>query len=255
VTGGLNYCCRCFTGKIFNLAILAFSIFWAGCSGSLSDPQEIVDQSIRVHGGEKFLKAEIEFDFRDRHYIIKRNDGIFSKERILKDAVSTTHDILTNDGFVRKINESVVALPDSMAKKYTASVNGVVYFALLPYGLNDPSVIKKFLGNSSLQGQLYYKIEVTFDGAGDKGDTFYYWIHQKMFTVDYFAYHYFEEGKWDFRFRKAINRRDVGGITFNDYINYKPKGTDWKFSDVEELFRSSALEELSRIELRNIVVR
>lgn len=227
------------------------------CSSDLSDPQKIVDNAIRVYGGEKYLHSTIEFDFRDRHYIAKREGGLFSKERILKNPTSTVHDILTNDGFVRKIDDKVAVIPDTMANKYTASINSVIYFALLPYGLNDPSVKKKFLITTTLEAQPYYKVEITFGDGGGEGyqDKFYYWIHQKNFTVDYLAYFYQENGVWDIRFRKAMNRREINGIVFQDYINYKPKAPNKKFEEIEELFTSGQLEELSRIILENIMVR
>ncbi len=237
-------------------AIILFTV--QSCSSDLSDPQKIVDSAIRLYGGEKYLHSTIEFDFRDRHYIAKREVGQFSKERIFfKDSTSIVHDILTNESFVRKIDDKVVSLPDSMAKKYTASINSVIYFALLPYGLNDPSVKKKFLGTMILEGQPYYKVEVTFGEGGGEGyqDMFYYWIHQKNFTVDYLAYFYQENNVWDIRFRKAMNRREINGIVFQDYINYKPKVLDEKFAEIEELFTSGRLEELSRIVLENITVR
>lgn len=237
-------------------AIILFTV--QSCSSDLSDPQKIVDSAIREYGGEKYLHSAIEFDFRDRHYIAKREVGQFSKERIFfKDSTFIVHDILTNESFVRMIDDKVVSLPDSMAKKYTASINSVIYFALLPYGLNDPAVKKKFLGTTNLEGQPYYKVEVSFGEGGGEGhqDMFYYWINQKNFTVDYLAYFYLENNVWDIRFRKAMNRREINGIVFQDYINYKPKVPDEKFAEIEELFTSGRLEELSRIVLENITVR
>ena len=236
------------------LAGVAACFLAASCS---PDPQKIVDQCIRVHGGEKYLKSEIEFDFRDRHYIARRNGGLFSKERILRDSLTVTHDFLTNDGFIRKINEAAISIPDSMAAKYTASINAVIYFALLPYALNDPDVHKKLLGLTDMEGQPYYRVEVTFGPGAGEGhqDTFYYWIHEKNLTLDYFAYYYQEDGQWEFRFRKAYGRRDVGGILFQDYINYKPGEPGQQFENVEALFKSNGLKELSRIELRNLSVK
>lgn len=243
-----------FTIRFF---LIASGFLSSSCSDNISDPQEIVDRCLRVHGGEHYLHARIEFDFRDRHYITKRNDGIFSKERILKDSTTVTHDILTNEGFVREINGVKAAIPDSMAVKYTASVNSVIYFALLPYALNDPSVNKKLLGTTEIEGRPYYKVQVTFgpDGGEGQQDIFYYWIHRKDFTLDFMAYHYLEDGEWDTRFRKAYNRSTVGGILFQDYINYKPGKPGQPFEQIEELFKSQGLTELSRIELRNITVK
>ena len=235
------------------LAVLSLK----SCSGDESDPQRIVDKTIRVNGGEKYLHSTIQFDFRGRHYIATRSAGVYSYERVFKDSTSTVHDFLTNSGFIRERDNQRQAVADSMAKKYAASVNSVIYFALLPYGLNDPSVNKKFVGTTTLEGQPYYKIDITFGplGGEDYEDAFSYWIHKEAYTIDYMAYSFEEDGIWDIRFRKAIIRRAVGGIVFQDYINYKPRDTSRELKDVEGLFTTGQLEELSRIELENIIVK
>ena len=252
----LNPCQVYRQGFIFALIVF----FLISCSTDLSDPQKIVDESILVHGGEKYLSGNIEFDFRGRHYIAHREGGKFSYERVFedpRDPAAVVHDFLSNDGFSREINQQPVTVPDSMALKYTSSVNSVIYFALLPYGLNDPSVNKKLLGTTTLEEKRYYKIEITFgpEGGEDYEDAFYYWIHEKNFTVDYMAYSYEENDGKDIRFRKAINPRVINGIMFQDYINYKPKGPGKKLEEVETLFKTGELEELSRIELEGIIVK
>jgi hypothetical protein len=236
---------------IFFLAILITS-----CNSNLTDPQKIIDKAIAASGGDKYLDATIEFDFRDRHYVSTRKGGLYTYERITKDSV-TTHDFLSNDGFRREINGSAVEVADSMKVKYTASVNSVVYFALLPYGLNDASVKKRFLRETQLEGKEQYVVEITFgeEGGGeDFEDVFIYWIDKKDFTIDYMAYS-FEEGKGiGYRFRKAYNPRRVNGILFFDYINYQPT-VDTKITQLEELYTKGELKELSKIEILNIEVK
>jgi hypothetical protein len=236
---------------IFFLAILIIS-----CNSNLTDPQKIIDKAIAASGGDKYLDATISFDFRDRHYVSTRKGGLYTYERITKDSV-TTHDFLSNDGFRREINGSAVEVADSMKVKYTASVNSVVYFALLPYGLNDASVKKRFLRETQLEGKEQYVVEITFgeEGGGeDFEDVFIYWIDKKDFTIDYMAYS-FEEGKGiGYRFRKAYNPRKVNGITFFDYINYQPT-VDTKITQLEELYTKGELKELSKIEILNIEVK
>ncbi len=237
-----------------SLVLIFLLLLVLSCSGPLTDPQQIVDKSIEVHGGEKYAHSTLSFDFRNRHYVAMTDDGKFSYERIFKDSTSTIHDFLTNDGFVREINGQQQVLPDSMVKKYTSSVNSVIYFAQLPYRLNDPSVNKKLMGTTILEGQPYYKVEITFgeEGGGEGySDTFYYWIHQETFVMDYLAYFFEEDKMWDIRFRKAFNRRKVNGILFQDYINFKPKASDAPFKDSESLYASGQFEELSRIVLEN----
>lgn len=241
--------------NIFLISVLA--VLTAACNSNLTDPQKIIDKAIAASGGDKYLKSTTEFDFRDRHYIAKRQGGIFSYERITKDSVKTTHDFLTNDGFRREINGTAVEVADSMKTRYSASVNSVVYFALLPYGLNDASVQKKFLGTTHIENKEQYVVEITFaqqGGGEDHEDVFIYWINKKNFAIDYMAYSYAENDGTGYRFRKAYNPRKINGILFLDYINYKPKG-EIKITDFEELFKKGDLEELSKIELLNIQVR
>ena len=245
--------------KIF-YRILLLALIVIGCSSN--DPQKIIDKAIGAAGGEKYLHATIEFDFRGRHYIAQREGGKYSYQRIFKDTKDSTnivHDFVTNEGFIRKINDSVVTVPDSMKVKYTSSINSVIYFALLPYGLNDGSVKKKFLGETILDNQSFYKIEITFgqEGGGeDFEDTFNYWINQSDFTIGYLSYSFSEDNKIDYRLRKAYHQQRVNGILFQDFINYQPKrNSEVKLEDMELLYKRNELEELSKIENTTISVR
>ena len=238
------------------LLALLVTITLVSCNTSLKDPQKIIDKAIEVAGGEKYLHSTIEFDFRDRHYMAQREGGKYSYERIFKDSVKTTHDFLTNDGFKREINNVLAEVADSMKVKYTSSINSVIYFALLPYGLNDAAVQKKFMGETSIDSVDYYVIEITFaqEGGGeDHEDVFMYWINKKDFTIGYMAYSYEETDGVGLRFRKAYNPRNVNGILFLDYLNLKPKDKT-EITALEELYKKGELEELSKIELINIQV-
>jgi len=239
------------------LYALLIIISLASCNTSLKDPQKIIDKAIEAAGGKKYLNSTIEFDFRGRHYVAQREGGKYSYERITRDSSNTIHDFLTNDGFKREINNAPTEVADSMKVKYTASVNSVVYFALLPYGLNDAAVQKKFMGETTIENVEYYLIEITFaqEGGGeDHEDVFLYWIDKKDFTIGYMAYSYEEPDGIGLRFRKAYNPRTINGILFLDYINLKPKAQT-KITSLEELFKKGELEELSKIELINIQVR
>jgi hypothetical protein len=132
-----------------------------------------------------------------------------------------------------------------------------LYFALLPYGLNDPSVQKEFMGETTLDGQEYYKIKITFQqngGGEDYQDVFHYWINKSNFRIDFLSYSFIENDEIGYRFRKAYNARDVNGILFQDYVNYTPPGNE-NLDQLEELYKKNRLKELSKIELENIVVQ
>ncbi len=242
----------------FQITIVFLMVFLISCKNN--NPQQIIDKAIQASGGEKYLHSTVEFDFRERHYVGKRDGGKFSYERIFKndkDSTQMIHDFVTNEGFKREIIGVVADLPDSMKVKYTSSVNSVLYFALLPYGLNDQSVKKKFLGESIMDGKSYYKIEITFgqEGGGeDFEDTFNYWINTQDFTIGFIAYSYAEDDGIGYRLRKAYNPRRVNGILFFDYINFAPK-ENFTLKDLEELYKKNELKELSKIENTNIQVQ
>ena len=82
---------------------------------------------------------------------------------------------------------------------------------------------------------------------------FIYWINKKSYEVEYLAYSFHVNGG-GVRFRKAYNERDIEGVRFVDYENYKPKDNSTKLSELENLFRQNKLELLSKIELKNVKV-
>ena len=219
--------------------------------------QSIIDKSIAVSGGQKLDSSSITFNFRDRHYVAKRNHGDFLYARITTSLGDSIFDLLTNEGFERFINDELVAVPDSMAVKYTSSVNSVHYFSVLPYGLNDAAVIKTYLGQVKIKDNDYHKIQVTFkkEGGGeDFEDVFVYWIHTETHKVNYLAYSYNEDDGIGLRFREAYNERFVNTVRFVDYNNFKPIDASVSVQDLDRLFREQKLELLSKIELKNISV-
>ncbi|MBX2844377.1 MAG: hypothetical protein KTR26_21625 [Flammeovirgaceae bacterium] len=219
--------------------------------------QEIVDKAIEVHGGKRILNSGISFDFRNKHYKATRNVGIYTYERIFEDSVGNNiHDILTNDGLTRKINSEIAEITDERKFAFSNSVNSVIYFALLPYFLNDGAVNKTYLEEGEIAGETYQKVKVTFgekDGGKDFEDEFVYWFHKKNNTMDFLAYNYQTDGGGA-RFRKAYNIREIEGIRFADYINYAPLENSMEVEAFDSLFDNGKLDELSRIELENIKV-
>jgi hypothetical protein len=224
---------------------------------SEKNAQQIIDAAIAAHGGKTFENVSIDFDFRGRHYQSKRENGKFTYTRSFTDSTGRYRDELSNAGFVRYKNDSIIDLPDERVKAFTNSVNSVLYFALLPYGLNDEAVVKTRQNDITVNGKKYFTVKVTFkqEGGGtDFDDEFIYWINTKTFTVDYMAYSYNSEGG-GLRFREAYNPQVVGGIRFQNYNNFKPE--DEQNTTLEELmnlFIIGGLKPLSQIEMENIEV-
>ncbi len=238
---------------LFNLFVL-ISVLYSGSEAT--DAQAIIDRAIEAHGGKHYLASRINFDFRDRHYVSERRGGVYHYQRIFSDSSGRVNDHLTNEGFFREVNDERIDLGEEWKSKYANSVNSVIYFALLPYALNDPAVQKRYLGEGTIGNEKYHEIEVTFrqeDGGKDYEDVFVYWIHQKKNTMDYLAYEFHTDGGGT-RFRAAFNQRKVNNILFADYHNYKgpPPGVD--LATFDTLFQAGNLKKASEIVLENVTV-
>ena len=239
--------------------LLSFGFLLLACAekdDALSG-QAIVDKAIAKACNGNCEHATMDFTFRDKCYISIRDGGAYQFERIFADSSGVTRDVLTNDGFRRYKNDTLVRLADSTAAKYANSVNSVLYFAQLPYGLNAPAAKKALLGKATIKNKNYYEIGVRFseDGGGtDFEDEFVYWINTETFTVDYLAYSYATDGG-GIRFREAYNERFVEGIRFVDYNNYKPESLDVSLTELDGLFEQGALKLLSTIETEAVGVQ
>ncbi|MEO5600422.1 MAG: DUF6503 family protein [Cyclobacteriaceae bacterium] len=218
--------------------------------------QQIVDKCIEKHGGAAYETLKVGFDFRDRHYTAVRNKGSFTYTREFSDSTGNIRDVLDNAGFVRYRGGKAAEITDERRNAFTNSVNAVIYFALLPSGLNDDAVNKEWIEQTTIKGEPYDLIRITFDphgGGKDHQDEFLYWIHQENSTLDYMAYSYEVDGG-GLRFREAMNPRQVGGILFQDYINYQPEDERIPIRQVQSLFTTGKLKKLSEIKLDNLQV-
>ena len=219
--------------------------------------QQIIDKAIIANGSDNVNDSELIFNFRQHKYKATRKQGKFILERITTKEIKITHDFLSNDGFKRKVNNEPVQVIDSMAFKYSNSINSVHYFSVLPYGLNDAAVHKKLLEDVDIHGESYYKVEIRFSeegGGKDFEDVFVYWIGKKDFKMDYLAYSYLtDEG--GMRFRESKNERVVNGIRFLDYNNYKAKNASTKLENLDKAFINNELIKLSEINLENVKVK
>ena len=242
-----------------NLLLLVTILLLASCQEEKEQfsAEEIIDKTIAQAGGDNYKKATIEFKFRENKYKSVRSGGEFQLEREIKDSVKSYREVISNTGYQRFLDDSLVTVPDSMVVKYTSSINSVHYFAHLPYGLNDKAVNKKLVGDAEINGKPYYQLKVTFSqdsGGQDHHDEFLYWINKDNYTIDYLAYK-FHINEGGIRFREAFNPRVIGGIRFVDYRNYSLEDFNTDLCGLDELFEEGKLELLSTIETEDIQVK
>lgn len=218
--------------------------------------EAIVDSSISVHGGTLYMNSEKRFDFRGKTYIGAHTKRSYTLHRMYSDSLGDHEAIISSSGLHVLLNNQSIPIQDSLVNRIKNAVNSVHYFAYLPYGLNDKAVEKSLLGEEVINNTTYYKLKITFKEAGggdDFEDVFIYWIDKDDFYVDYLAYEY-HTGKGGMRFRAAYNRRNVNGIYFQDYKNYKPANGAATLETLGKLYEKNELELLSTIALEAISV-
>lgn len=223
-------------------------------------PAGWVHDAIQRHGGETFEHSRITFTFRGVEFEVLQDGGLFRHERRYTDeAGRSVVEIMDNDGTRMEVDGEPVALdPDEFAR-VEMDVNSVVYFGFLPFRLLDPAANHRDLGAIEIDGEPYRMIEVTFEAEGggtDWQDRFVHWIHRDRHTLDFLAVRYDRDGGGA-RFRRAINRREEGGLLLQDYENYRPAdGPIGDIADFARLFEEEgALELLSLVELEEVRVQ
>ena len=221
-----------------------------------NDPKadQIIEAVIKAHGGSLYDQADYSFVFRKKSYRFKNDGQSFTYEVNTKDAKGNTiRDVIENGAFTRFVNEEPIKLSEKNKTRYSAALNSVIYFATLPHKLKDAAVNKLYQGETTIKGESYNVIKVFFDeegGGADHDDIFYYWANKETNMIDYFAYNYAVNGGGT-RFRSYYNRRNVRGIVFQDYINWKAN-KNIPLDKLPELFEKGSLKELSRIETEQV---
>lgn len=228
------------------------------CADEVIEPIDLIEQSIVAHGMDSIEGKRIDFIFRDHAYRLERKDGKRHYQRFKVTNEGRILDILdSEEGFKRTISEKQVYVADSMVAKYSNSVNSVLYFMQIPLILKDPAVVSTYEGKISIEGAEYHSLKVTFEQEGggvDFEDEFRYWINTETSEMDFLAYSYLTDGG-GIRFRKAINKRKIQGVLFQDYENYKPNDKKTSLDELPSMYEDGQLELLSKIENTHITVK
>lgn len=252
--------------RLVGTAVVATLALLLGCrepdAPEASTPaQAIVNRAMGQHGGNVLDHAIVEFDFRDAHFRIRRNGGRFHYTRSYTDSLGrSVREGLANDSLYRLVDGTRVSLSDAEQAAVKTAVNSVVYFALLPYFLQDPAVQLAYSGPDTIQGTPYDRVRVTFQQTGggqDWEDVFMYWFSQRDAAMHYLAYAYGRgpDEEYGTRFREAYNVRTINGVRFADYHNYTTPGDSLRdLARYPTLWAQDSLELVSRIELDSIRV-
>ena len=240
-----------------HLSILILVFFTVAMSTSdvvAQSASDLLNKAIKAHGGKKYKKAHYQFIFRDKLYRFQHKKGGYHYS-VRKTANGVQiFDQLKNGEFSRSLNGQETTLGKKEIMGATGGLNSVIYFATLPHKLLDPAVNLTHGGTTTIKGVAYDLLHVSFDKEGggvDHDDKFIYWIRKENHRIDYLAYNYRVNGG-GVRFRAAFNTRNVSGILFQDYVNYKaPVGTP--LADLPSIYEKEELKKLSVIATESVV--
>lgn len=218
---------------------------------------EIVDRSIDFHGGARYRASHSSLT-------ICSKSGCFDLEATV-DGDRFTYQVedpkrrvlASNDAVTRFEEGKQVELDAEAAQRSRDFVNARIYFAFLPYRLNDASVYKQDMGLESWDGNYLHKVKVTFAAGSstDSDDSYLYWFEPGTARLAQFAYSYGSGENAGIRFRKLSNYRRVGGILFFDQQNLGYEATDVQVDIITPTFVKEKMREVSNVVLSEIEVR
>jgi hypothetical protein len=241
----------------FQKIVFPIFLFFLSCQSPKSEnAQEIIQKALHQSGFDK-SSFSVDFDFRDYHYTLIRKPSFYSFSRSIIQKDVEVKDVMTSSKPLQRfIDGKMILLSDSLQRVYSNSLNSVMYFFQLPKPLQDTAAINELVGAVVIHGETYWTLKVTFkeEGGGeDFQDEYRYWINQKNHEIDYLAYNYLTDGGGT-RFRRAVNKRKIEGIFFQDYVNYKPFQKFEQLDSLPSLFEQEELQQVSLIENKNIRV-
>ena len=238
------------------LSIVALGI-WPAVA---SEPGlEIVRRSIEFHGGEIYEHSLIEARLCSGsgcYDLSVLSDGGLYRHRVAGPVPAGHREVEASNDGLRHWHEGapVEVLPaDEQGLRDWATAR--IYFAALPYRLNDPSARQQDLGLERWGERDLHKVKVTFraGSSSDAEDEFLYWFDPLTARLEQFAYS-FEGSPGGLRFRSLSNYRRVGGILFHDQENLGIEGDGLSIDLVDPGYVEEVMRPISTVLLQDIEV-
>lgn len=220
---------------------------------------QVLERAIEHHGGDVYEHSVSELNICSRsgcYRVAVRMDGGLYRYRV-SGPVSAGHREVeaTNDAVAHWHDGVEQELAPGDASRLRDWVMERVYFAFLPYRLNDPSVLHQDLGRETWGGRELHKIKITFwaGSSTDAQDQYLYWFEPASGRLEQFAYSYQGE-PGGIRFRRLFNHRRVGGILFFDQENLGLEGDHLSVDAITPEYVEITLRAISTVTLEDIRV-
>jgi len=249
--------------KRFASALMVLTLLAAPMVAS-AENLPIVDQSIELHGGDLYEHSLISFTIVSKSGAFDvevRQDGGMYRYAVISDTDQGRRTVVTtNEGVQVLLDGEPQEVPADRVQRFRDYVSARVYFPLLPYRLDDPSVHQEDLGLETWPGEdgprELHKVKVRFSSGSstDAQDEYLYWFDPETGRLEQLAYSF----RGGLRFREAFDFRRVNGILFSNQKNF---AIDWEEGDeplpvdaVTPAFVDERMEHLSTVRVENLKV-
>lgn len=235
----------------------------AGLGVPAADAQEgleIIQRSVELHGGEVYEHSLVELRLCSAsgcYDISVTTDGGLYRHRVAGPISTGRREVVaTNDSLRHWHNGAEVEVASGEeGQRLRDWATARIYFAFLPYRLNDPSVVQRDLGLERWGDRELRRVKITFrpGSSTDDQDQFVYWFDPQTARLEQFAYS-FEGNPGGLRFRRLDNYRRIGGLLFFDQENLGAQGDGLSVDQIDPEFVERRMRLVSEIRLENIEV-
>lgn len=226
------------------------------------DPDALVRRAMDAHGSAVLDHAVVEYELFGTRLRVMHDGGVFRYEHIHgpDDPEGPKREIFDNDGVTVEVDGVRRPAGDEERGGIMMNLNGGRYMTLLPHRLDDPQARTSYLGATTIEGEPYHEVEVTFDEEAGHGsdDHFVFWIHRDTHTIDYRAVDFTlpGSGRRIQQFNVAVSPRRISGVLFTDWKQYGPHpDVGRQIEEFDDAWQADKLQETAPFEPREIQIR
>ena len=249
-------------GSAVTAALAAGLLSLAAAPAAAAEPPrlEIVARAIEHHGGELYRHSETSLTLCSGsgcYRIRSRVDGGLYEHEVSGPYRGAERRVLaSNDSLAAWRDGQPLAPSPELSAALRDWAMARVYFAFLPFRLEDPDVLQEDLGVEEWEGRRLRRVKVGFVAgtSTDAEDEYLYWFDPDSGRLEQFAYS-FSGRPGGLRFRRLSNYRRIGGILFFDQTNLGVDGEGLSVDQVRPEFVARRMRPVSEVTLRNVTVR
>lgn len=173
----------------------------------LTAPTVLLTKVEKAHGGWNHLRSKNDVEYHYEYRVADGKADISTERYIFENEISfgqyTRHEINTlptENGIVTHFFDGektkVTLSEDTIEKERTIAIAEFVrranyFWFVMPYKLNDPGTIARYLGTEVHNEITYFKLEVTYDEAltgKEENDIYILYVNKDTYEIDRFYF-------------------------------------------------------------------